>query len=423
LISPMSNKFPSKSFLAIALLVLIALAGVVTIVLYARVLFPAFRFIDRSGHTVFDDRAEGTFGDFFSDGLVLCCLNNGKSCYWNKKGKLAFPKYYLAGDNFSEGLANVKDKEKEGWGYINTSGDLQIQYQFDQAFPFSEGLAAVKLNNHWGFIDRTGNFVVKAIFDGAASFSQGLAPVKIGAKIGYIDKKGDVVIKPQYDFAESFFDDRAYTVSLANQGTSSEKQYDLDKKNYKYIDKSGNIVIDSSALGLRATTIWFFLDRTSKYCLSAKEDYTEQHNQFGIPIEAFRDGIACVSDGDKYGFIDKQGNISIPLKFDCLSPFSEGLAVFSNTFNTIPIKGKSNEHLVERIYGYIDKKGAIAISPGYLRADGFSEGLACIADSHGYAYIDKAGNKVIKLNNKEYNFKGAPFYEGLALVGSRYENF
>ena len=52
----------------------------------------------------------------------------------------------------------------------------------------------------WGFIDKTGSFVINPQFDFAWSFSDGLAAVRIGdyetGKYGFIDKTGSFVINP-----------------------------------------------------------------------------------------------------------------------------------------------------------------------------------------------------------------------------------
>jgi len=57
-----------------------------------------------------------------------------------------------------------------------------------------------------GFIDKTGKLVIQPQYDYAAAFSQGLAAVMIDHKMGYIDPTGNFVIQPQYSFADSFSD-------------------------------------------------------------------------------------------------------------------------------------------------------------------------------------------------------------------------
>ncbi|HDS30236.1 MAG TPA: WG repeat-containing protein, partial [Firmicutes bacterium] len=82
---------------------------------------------------------------------------------------------------FPEGLAPVMIDGK--WGFIDKTGKITINPQFDRAESFSEGLARVRLGDwktgKWGFIDKTGQFVISPQFDEASSFYEGLASVEI----------------------------------------------------------------------------------------------------------------------------------------------------------------------------------------------------------------------------------------------------
>jgi hypothetical protein len=72
------------------------------------------------------------------------------------------------------------------------TGTFVINPQFDDALPFSEGLAAVRIGDFetgkWGFIDKTGSFVINPQFDTVRSFTEGLALVEDGTtrKFGFI---------------------------------------------------------------------------------------------------------------------------------------------------------------------------------------------------------------------------------------------
>jgi len=86
------------------------------------------------------------------------------------------------------------------WGYIDKTGKIVIDPQFDGAYNFSEGLAAVKVGDKWGYIDKTGKIVIDPQFYWADSFSEGLALVRVGeikpGKWGYIDNTGRYVWEP-----------------------------------------------------------------------------------------------------------------------------------------------------------------------------------------------------------------------------------
>ena len=62
------------------------------------------------------------------------------------------------------------------------------------------GLLSIKKDGKWGYMDKTGKVVIEPQFDGVRLFSEGLANVWIGDKEGYIDKTGKIVINPQFDF-------------------------------------------------------------------------------------------------------------------------------------------------------------------------------------------------------------------------------
>jgi hypothetical protein len=84
------------------------------------------------------------------------------------------------------------------YGYIDKTGKLAIAPQFYEADDFSEGLAAVEIDDSWGYIDKTGKVVITPQFDDAFGFSGGLAWVSISGKgkRGYIDKTGKFVWQP-----------------------------------------------------------------------------------------------------------------------------------------------------------------------------------------------------------------------------------
>lgn len=64
--------------------------------------------------------------------------------------------------------------------------------------------AAVMIDGQWGFIDNTGEVVIEAEYEDARSFANGLAAVKYAGKWGFIDLEGNLVIDTQFDDAKDF---------------------------------------------------------------------------------------------------------------------------------------------------------------------------------------------------------------------------
>ena len=117
--------------------------------------------------------------------------------YIDKTGKIITDK--LKTVNFSsssEGLIAVIN-EKLKIGYMDNSGKMVIGYKYKldkdiygdfQRYDFSEGLAAVNVNDQWGYIDKTGKVVIDFNYNEVLPFSEGLAAVKKNGQWGYIIK-------------------------------------------------------------------------------------------------------------------------------------------------------------------------------------------------------------------------------------------
>lgn len=202
-------------------------------------------YIKKNGEFAIEPQFDNAGG--FHEGLASV-QKNGKCGYIDTKGDMVIeikPRPFSYYKDFSNGLAEVCSNGK--WGYINRQGELVIRYQFDETYPFSEGLAlvggfdnleyygdddnpyasehlstygfidktgkvviapvfdyadsfgdgvaAVKKNNEWYFIDQAGNEIFNQKFDSCGSFKRGLAYVKIGGKMAYINRNGEIVWK------------------------------------------------------------------------------------------------------------------------------------------------------------------------------------------------------------------------------------
>ena len=68
---------------------------------------------------------------------------------------------------------------------------------FDDAEPFSDGMAAIMNNGKWGYINRKFDLVIPCQYDIAYPFINGLAKVETNGKSltisSYINKSGNVI--------------------------------------------------------------------------------------------------------------------------------------------------------------------------------------------------------------------------------------
>lgn len=195
-------------------------------------------FINRQGSLVIPMQQFAAVGDF-NNGLAPVARVEGHSLRWgfiDTVGNIVIPLIYTTPSSYgmrsdipvvSEGLIAVGDdnmleeidpflpiirrEDNRKFGFINTSGNVVIPFEYNDVMPFSDGLAPVarRFGNdlRWGFIDKSNNLVIPFMFSQAWPFSEGLARVVIAADwidgtysggfTGFIDTSGNKTITLQ----------------------------------------------------------------------------------------------------------------------------------------------------------------------------------------------------------------------------------
>jgi len=164
-----------------------------------------------------------------------------------------------------------------------------------------------------------------------------------------------------------------------------------------YICEHGKLVVGPSDIGslgrfkegmatLFSGGKFGFIDEKGRQIVAPQFDYADD----------FSEGLAAVEVQRAFGFIDKTGEFVVPLQFERSQQFSEGLAAVK--------KGKS--------LGFVDGTGKIVIQPQFDLAGNFSEGLVAVRSKGKWGYVDTSGQPVISAR-----FDGAaPFASELAAV-------
>lgn len=131
---------------------------------------------------------------------------------------------------------------------------------------------------------------------------------------------------------------------------------------------------------------WGFIDKTGQVVIPCEYEH----------VGSFREGLAVVEKTGTFGFIDKKGQIAIPFQYNHALSFVEGMSAV-----------KVGEH-----YGFIDKTGRIAIPIHYHAAWHFSEGIAAVQRYNKWGFVDTTGTRITPL---QYDLVQV-FKEGLAAV-------
>lgn len=353
------------------------------------------------------------------------------------------PKYQDA-SYFSEGLAAVKQNDK--WGYIDETGKTIIPFEYDYAFPFSEGVAVVAKygtshlpseyqnnpdvyedNYYWYVIDKNNNAKLLTYdynYEINGTSEQVILPIYTYSlddiysdalcHNGYInmlniafndygsgmifDRNGNYANINKDPNADSYHMQCAYTFNegvFAAFGSASSET--------GFLDENGNLFLSYDSYDVRPFNQglapikdwdgkWGFINKSGNMVIP--------HNYYDFYVrglnttyQVFNDGIASVKNTNYvWGGIDKTGKTVIPFEYEVLRAFNEGLAVAQKN-------GK---------FGVIDTNNNVVVPFEYDELSGYGSGR-CVAIKNGRAFcIDRYGNEITgsdKISQNSY-FKG-----------------
>lgn len=164
-------------------------------------------------------------------------------------------------------------------GIKNGFGMRIIPARYDHIEINSDGLFTVENEGQTAYFDLNGKIVLPFSneYDSYGNFTEGVARVRTkDEKWGFIDKKGVLVIEPSFHFVEEFADGMAVVRN--------------EKELHGAINKNGELVID---------------------------------HQFRT-LTNFENGYACFGDINKWGLIDKQGNIILRQEYVFIDKVKDG---------------------------------------------------------------------------------------------------
>ena len=201
---------------------------------------------------------------------------------------------------------------------------------------FADGLLAVSEDGKYGYIDKSGELKIQMFFDEAGAFYQGYAVVLIDDEMNIIDTKGKFILEEGY-----------------------EKIYhDLETGNFFFYDGDD----------------WGMLDNKGNEIIQAIYDR----------VISYSEGLAIVEKNSKLGFINKDGEVVIPITYKAAKSFSNGMAAVMNSDGEWGYINKNNELVIDYQYDYT----------GFF--DQFENAIVYNERSSGYRYalINKEGEKL-----------------------------
>ncbi len=330
--------------------------------------------------------------------------------------------------------------ENEKWGFVDSTGKVVIQYQYEEAGAFSENLATVKLEGKFGFINKTGITVIKPQFEEADRFINGLSLVEINNTTGLIDQRGNWIFKidsasisgPVNNFYIVEKGETAFFLNRKGKSINNEFENLSEFHGYRaafkkdgnvgYIDTLGNIIVpaiyeegsdfENGFAQVKKNELCGLIDDEGKFIIPLKFDfigntehtlikvisnekcgYFEKSGVNKIPfgnlcassilgIDGFNGPLARIDKKSKKGFIDVTGKIVIPTIYDDAQYYSEGL---------IAVRKK-------KVWGFIQKNGKMAIDFQFDAVYPFSEGYSKVKKKGKWSLINKEGKLMLPAN-------------------------
>ncbi len=403
--------------------------------------------------------------------------------YWYKLGDL---------------IPAMKDNK---WGYITLKGEVVIDFLYEEAQEFSEGLAAVKQGGKGGYINEEGKVVIPLKYNKVDRFYDGMADVDGGV----LDKSGREIIPfgEILDFEESndinsvslgdgvisvrdkrgkeYYVNRDGKVIAEDGGrirpmkfTLSEENSAIDGKFKVYACKDGHVegeedsscetYIDSDGVELyprRYNGVDYYKEANLVCVRKGEWDVSkygvtnfskEPHEVIPLVYDYLgwiSEGYIRAKKGDKYGFLDCEGREVIPFIYEQVQDFSEGIVIVTKGKYEGVINGKGEEIIpckydsVHRPYednilyisegekrGIADYSGKILLPlidlSLWLEMPVVKEGIIGVVNGGESAYIDYEGNYIIPfgytyiqdMGDNYYLAKGRKNYELIRIVKS-----
>lgn len=383
--------------------------------------------IDMTGRYVVPPTYKDT-GAAFEEGRLAVKNQKNLWGFIDREGQEIIPPAYKAvSPTFSEGCAAVQDESKL-WGFIDTEGRVTAKPQFKAVLtPFAEGLAAVKTLDGNGYARPDGTIAFMADYDQLFPFEDGLAevregevetravrsrpPISIGigwgwgdwlafrhhhhhpwgwgigmpiwypgwydyetvpsitVKRGYIDKSGKVIASPAND---RVFSDGKKGILLSKDGR------------YGWVNREGTYIAHTIYTGLlpdEEDGVLLAKDENKKWGLLSMEDGRELLPFSYKEIKSLGSGYFGYKEDDKWGIAGNDGSCLTAPLYLAVSKAGEGL---------LPVKTKNG-------WTFITPAGTEAFPHEDTFSDvtPFSSGLAGVKVKGKWGLIDQQGRYVM----------------------------
>ena len=277
----------------------------------------------------------------------------------SEKGTIILPlKYSFIDSNKNGYTVTLNDKT----GLFNSEGKeiIPISYHWIYTDKIDDNIPIVaELDGKEGYINTKNEWVIPPTYRDAFAFRQGLAKVREVRDYIYINLKGEPVIQ---DFDADVIEpsDNTYIVGVRKE--CKYMVYDLNGNLLDTYNLLRNNWSDDAIFAVKKGGKWGYIDGYGKVIIPL--EYEEVRN--------FSEGLAAVRKDGKWGYINLKNEVVIPIEFT-----NRGVGSFKNG---------GAEYYTDRGAGLINLKGEIIAEPKYNSIE-YIKGNVAIVSFDGYNYL------------------------------------
>lgn len=360
--------------------------------------------------------------------------------------KVSFDKDVLNELLFKDGLTKIQYKGK--FGFIDSSGNVIINYKYNEVSSFFNGNLLARINNNYYIIDQSDSLIRKLEYDEItlSNTQQTLFPYRLGLKWGFLDSNFVEIIEPKYDIL-SLFENGISIITLNNiKGFINSNGKEIVSPSFRVltefyngvaffksdttgmINQAGEIKVignfdlynhsELAILNLN-TNSFIFLDTNGATIFDSESDsymYSSRlfkeisvtgklHKKLLLKSDQsidkfYKDKFIIINNGEK-GIIDTLGNIIVPCEYKYINLYGpEEYIVGINDKEGLYFY---NEMVIDTIYNEIS----------------LERPLIRVSSNLKYGFINIYGDTIIPL---DYSDNCGSANEGIIVVSKRNKN-
>ena len=239
------------------------------------------------------------------------------------------------------------------YGFIDAKGNVIIPTEYDDAYPFSSGMAQLKKDGVWSFVDQDGKVIGQQPdnlgFDNYVYYNRLRVIDNATALMGSLDQNLEAVVPVKYK-------------GFGLAGRNGYAWFSNDGAKWGYVNLKGEEVIPAQFDNVymfygSATVVQVYQENGDTYCgiIDGTGKYLVEPQ--AKPIFPLGEDVFAYYDGLHYGVWDKNGNELAPAVYDDFWDFFDGLACFEKDGAYGFMNTKAQEVIPASYYNCLDFRG------------------------------------------------------------------